>query len=282
MGSSIVLADPAAALGRSQDNQIVVPDASVSRRHCVITRGADGHLTLADQSSRGTFVNGLPVSQHVLEHEDVISVGDSEFVVYLREPSPDQICADDEPLETSSALIAKMKSGDGAAMEALMRRTLPALRRWARGRLPRYARDLMDTEDVVQEAVLSTLKRVGEFEPHHAGSFEAYLRTAIQNKVRDEMRRVARRVVAAELPDDAQSQTPSPLERAVEREAFERYEHALEKLRPAERVAIVLRLEFEHSFEEIATGLGKASPAAARMAVNRALMKLSAFMRAQP
>ena len=70
----------------------------------------------------------------------------------------------------------------------------------------------------------------------------------------------------------------SPLEQAAEQEAVERYEHALEKLRPADRVAIILRLEFQHSFAEMATGLGKPSSAAARMAFNRALTKLGALM----
>ena len=70
----------------------------------------------------------------------------------------------------------------------------------------------------------------------------------------------------------------SPIRSPLEQEAVERYEHALEKLRPADRVAIILRLEFQHSFAEMATGLGKPSSAAARMAFNRALTKLGALM----
>ena len=159
-----------------------------------------------------------------------------------------------------------------------MRRTLPALRRWARGRLPSYARDHMDTEDLVQEAVLATLQRIGDFEPTHAGAIDAYLRRAVQNKITDEMRRVARRGIAGELPDEVDGGLQSPLEQAAEQEAVERYEHALEELRPADRVAIILRLEFQHSFAEMATGLGKPSSAAARMAFNRALKTLGVSM----
>ncbi len=281
IGSRIVLADPSMVVGRGQQNQIVVSDPSVSRHHCTITKGEDGSLKLVNHSSRGTLVNGQPVEEHVLRHEDLICLGRSEFVVHLRAPSPDPTRGDDDPGEPASVLLDRMKRGDGAAGEALMRRTVPALRRWAHGRLPRYARDQMDTEDLVQEAVLATLRQVGDFEPTHAGAFEAYLRRAVLNKVCDEIRRVARRGVAEELPDDVESRIQSPLEQAAEQEAVERYEHALEELRPADRVAIILRLEFQHSFAEMATGLGKPSSAAARMAFNRALTKLGVFVGAE-
>ena len=182
IGSRIVLADPFMVVGRGQQNQIV-SDPSVSRHHCTITKGEDGSLKLVNHSSRGTLVNGQPVEEHVLRHEDLICLGRSEFVVHLRAPSPDPTRGDDDPGEPASVLLNRMKRGDGAAGEALMRRTVAALRRWAHGRLPRYARDQMDTEDLVQEAVLATLRRVGDFEPSHAGAFEAYLRKAVLNKV---------------------------------------------------------------------------------------------------
>ena len=276
-----MIADASSVVGRSQDSQIVLSDPSVSRRHCTITRGDDGCLTLVNHSGRGTWVNGQRVEEHVLRHDDLIKLGSSEFVVHLREPAPDPIDGDLDPHGTTGALLDRMKCGDPAAGEALMRRTLPALRRWARGRLPCYARDRMDTEDLVQEAVLATLRRIGDFEPTHAGALEAYLRRAVQNHISDELRRVARRGVAEELPDDVESRIQSPLDRAVEQEAVERYERVLDELRPADRVAIILRLEFEHSFAEMALGLGKPSAAAARMTFNRALKTLVALMDAE-
>ena len=64
--------------------------------------------------------------------------------------------------ESSMALLKRARAGDRQALEALTARYLPRLRRWASGRLPRWARDLADTEDLVQETVLQTFKRIDE------------------------------------------------------------------------------------------------------------------------
>jgi len=98
-------------------------------------------------------------------------------------------------------LLAKARKGDGQAVELLFERCLPALRRWARGRLPSYARDLADTQDLVQETVLHTLNKLESFEPRHQGALQAYLRQAVANRIRDEIRRVTRRPVPEEWGD---------------------------------------------------------------------------------
>ena len=180
--------------------------------------------------------------------------------------------------ESTGVLVRRVKGGDAAAVEALLQKALPPLRRWARGRLPRYARDVMDTEDVVQDAVMGTLQRIGDFEPTRKGSFQAYLRTAVKNKIRDEMRRLARRGHSEALTESHGDGAPSPLEVAIGHQAVERYERALDLLRPEERVAVIFRVELQYSFDDLADVLEKPSADAARMAVNRALEKLSAYM----
>ena len=67
---------------------------------------------------------------------------------------------------------------------------------------------------------------------------------------------------------------PSPLEHAIGREGMERYEAALQKLRPKDREAIVARMELQQSYEEIAVALGKTNANAARVAVTRAIARL--------
>jgi RNA polymerase sigma-70 factor (ECF subfamily) len=177
-------------------------------------------------------------------------------------------------LESTIDLLARAKQGEERAVEQLFQRCLPALRRWARGRLPHYARDLADTQDVVQEAVLSTLHRLDSFESRHQGALQAYLRQAVVNRIRDEIRRVGRRPIATELDDQQVDVAPSPLEHAIGREGLERYEEALQKLRPADREAIVARMELQQSYDEVAVALGKPNANAARVAVMRALAKL--------
>jgi RNA polymerase sigma factor (sigma-70 family) len=150
-----------------------------------------------------------------------------------------------------------------------------ALRRWARGRLPGYARSAANTEDLVQEAVLKALRRVEHFEHRSVDGMQAYLRESVRNKIRDEVRRVMRRGVAEELPDTLQDHSYSPLEELIRKERSDRYLVALRTLKPTDRQAIIFRLEHRYSFDEIAKRLGKASPDAARMTVARATKRLA-------
>src|SRR6202035_2381849 len=98
-------------------------------------------------------------------------------------------------------LVERAKSGDGDALNRLFARYLPSLRRWASGRLPRWARDLMDTDDLVQETMIRAVKRLGAFESRHEGALQAYLRQAVVNRIRDEVRRSARLPVTDVLED---------------------------------------------------------------------------------
>jgi RNA polymerase sigma factor (sigma-70 family) len=152
------------------------------------------------------------------------------------------------------------------------------LRRWASGRLPRWTRDLMDTDDLVQETVIRAVKRLDQFEVRHEGALQAYLRQAVLNRIRDEVRRAGRTPPVTPLGEHQRDRGASPLELAIGREAGERYELALARLRPEEREAIVTRIEMEYSYQQIAVVLGKPSPDAARMTVSRAILRLAREM----
>jgi RNA polymerase sigma-70 factor, ECF subfamily len=183
--------------------------------------------------------------------------------------------------ETTTRLLERARGGDRQALDALFARCLPRLRRWAAGRLPRWARDFADTQDLVQEAALQTFRRLEEFEPRREGALQAYLRQAVMNRIRDELRRFGRRGEAAELDSDLTGGEPSPLESAIGQETTERYERALERLRPDEREAIIARVEMGYNHEELAEALGKPTPDAARKASQRALVRLAAEMNRQ-
>ena len=181
--------------------------------------------------------------------------------------------------ESSVELLERAKAGDSEALDRLLGRYLPRLRRWASGRLPYWARDLSDTEDLVQDTVVRTLKHIDGFQARREGALQAYLRQAVMNRIRDELRRASRRAPPKELVDDVLSPTTSPLDQAIGREATERYEAALAELRDEEREAIVARIELECSYEEMAVMLGKPTPNAARVAVRRAVVRLAMKMK---
>ena len=148
--------------------------------------------------------------------------------------------------ERTIDLLHRVRTGDNAALELLLARCLPALRRWAHGRLPACARDMQDTADLVQDTIVSALKRLDRFEPRHEGALQAYLREALVNRIRDIMRKKVRRPQAVELPEEIPADVLSPLEQMLGHEKMARYDAALARLRPADREAIVARLELQY------------------------------------
>jgi len=181
-------------------------------------------------------------------------------------------------LDSTFELVERAKSGDDDALNQLFARYLPPLRRWASGRLPQWTRDLMDTDDLVQETVVRAVKRIDRFESRHEGALQAYLRQAVVNRIRDEVRRSKRSPAAVALDENACDRGASPLEVAIGAEALHCYEAALARLRPEEREAIIARVEMDGSYQEVAVALGKPSADAARMAVSRALLRLAEEM----
>ena len=181
----------------------------------------------------------------------------------------------------SSSLLELAQRGDQAALETLVARYRPRLARWASGRLPRWARDIADTQDLVQETLFQTFKRIESFEPRGDGALQAYLRQGVLNRIREELRRAKRKPEKVDLDSQAENDGWSPLEEAIGQEAVERYERALAELRIEDREVIVARVELGYTNSEIAALLNKPSPNAARMALQRALVRLARQMAAR-
>jgi len=84
-GMTFALSNGEVSVGREPANQVCLNDLSVSRRHCVITPEA-GKYKLTDLDSfNGTFVNGVPVKEQLLQHGDQITVGDIPLLFLLHE-----------------------------------------------------------------------------------------------------------------------------------------------------------------------------------------------------
>lgn len=186
--------------------------------------------------------------------------------------------SDDRPLDSTQALLVRVRAGDHAALDALLARYLGPLRRWASGRLPRWARDLRDTDDLVQETLLASLRHLATFEMRQDGALHAYLRQSIANRITDEVRRVGRRPAVAAADETIEARGPSPLEEVIGSDALARYEQGLTRLSSSDREAVIARVELGLGYQEIAEALGKGSADAARMAVSRALLKLAEEM----
>src|SRR5687767_3598962 len=177
------------------------------------------------------------------------------------------------------SLLARARAGDPDALDDLFARYLPMLSRWARGRLPLWVRDASDTQDLVQDTLLQTFKKIDGFEHRGEGAFQAYLRQAVMNRIRDALRKAQRRPDRDDLDEEAADPGLSPLEAAVGTEALEQYDSALDRLAPGDRELVVARIELGLSYAEVAAATGKPTPNAARMAVSRALLRLAEEIR---
>jgi RNA polymerase sigma-70 factor, ECF subfamily len=182
-------------------------------------------------------------------------------------------------VDTTWQLLASARAGDPQALERLFARHLPPLQRWARGRLPKWARQMTETDDLVQDALAQTFRRLDHVEANRVGALGGYLRQAVLNRIRDELRRSGRTPPSVDLGTVDLAGGQSPLEQAIGREGVERYERALQQLNTGDREAIVGRLELGYSYEELAEALGKPSAEAARKAAQRALLKLAEELR---
>lgn len=180
--------------------------------------------------------------------------------------------------ETSLSLLVRAQAGDAVAMEALLGRYLTRLQRWASGRVPSKARGLLDTDDLVQDALLNTMRRLQDFKPQHDGALLAYLRQAVHNRIRNELRRSTIPADAAVEPDAVVSSIPSPLDAALTQEGLERYERALGRLDENERAAIIGRFEMGYSYDALARAMDRPSSEAARKLTERALRRLLALI----
>jgi RNA polymerase sigma-70 factor (ECF subfamily) len=109
--------------------------------------------------------------------------------------------------ESTVELLARARAGDAAALDEVFARAISLLNRWASGRLPRWTRDMLDTDDLVQETVVNTLKRLDVFEYRADSALQAYLRQSVMNRIENEIRRTMRHPSVTPLDSPA----PIPL-----------------------------------------------------------------------
>ena len=186
--------------------------------------------------------------------------------------------------ESDEALVRRVRAGDEAAARLLFERHLPALRAKARARLPAALRGKVAESDVIQDAWLAAFLDVGKFEDRGDGSFAAWLRTILERRVADEVRRHAgakkrdaKREVrlateAARLEPDRGQATPSVEVRDAEESA--RLRAVVDSL--SDDYATVIRLVHREGLTLVEAGarMGR-TPDATRMLYNRAMDRLA-------
>jgi RNA polymerase sigma factor (sigma-70 family) len=182
---------------------------------------------------------------------------------------------------TIEAYLAKIRAGDHAALDELLSRVEPSIRRMAHGKLPGIARPMADTEDLVMLTLRCAYSNLSRFEMRHEGSLIAYLRCILVNQIRDQIRRALREPRRESLSEDLREDVPAPDDAVIAMEAEKTYRDLLAELRKSQRGAITLRVEHGMSYEEIAKEMGLKSANSARMRVARGLERMSQLLEAQ-
>ncbi len=182
------------------------------------------------------------------------------------------------PMDSTRGLIRRAQNGDLEAREKLWKRVRDRLHRLAHGRLPRHARGLVETDDVVQEALAHTFRRIDFFDPKHSGAFNKVLQLTVDRCLVDQHRRAKRRPSANETATDLVAQEPSAIEEAIKKETLEQVMSARDRLSPEDQALLHARLDLQLDWNEVALFCRKASSDAARVGVRRAIVRLIKLM----
>src|SRR5215470_17554934 len=169
----------------------------------------------------------------------------------MEAPRPERMSAPGktEPIEA----IARARAGDADAWGELYREYAPAIFRFCRRALPTRE----DAEDATMDIFMKLKEKLVQYD--QTRSFTAWLYKVAANYCWDVLRRRKIRqdketedieTVPLEHPD------PDQLDRMIEQSTSDQVRHALARLGPRARMALVMRYYSDMSYDEIADALG--------------------------
>jgi len=183
-------------------------------------------------------------------------------------------------------LLAQARRGERGAFEALFARHRAYLLRFIESRLDPKLRRRVDPSDIVQEAHLEAVRRLGQYLEQSAMPFRLWLRQIAYDRLLKARRQhlgTARRSLERELPFHEQSSQmllqqlldhePSPSQHLNRKELAQRLREALTRLPDPDREILQLRVVEGLSYDEVGYLLG-IQPVAARKRHGRALLRL--------
>jgi pSer/pThr/pTyr-binding forkhead associated (FHA) protein len=120
-GQVVALGELAVTIGRRSDNDVIVDDASVSRRHTLIMQTASGFVVRDLNSTNGTFVNRerLGDGDRSLKSGDLVRVGGSEITLLFKQDAPMTVRLS-VPEAPAAPEAAKADSVEGKAREMMV------------------------------------------------------------------------------------------------------------------------------------------------------------------
>lgn len=190
--------------------------------------------------------------------------------------------------ENTRSLLSRALANDREAVDVLFQRYRDRLRAGLRKLIgPKYRLLMADSEDAAQDAILSALRRLHQFEYRGEGSFLAWLLKGAEFEVVRRIRALEAQKRTAqggvvELDTQIARVTPgnekTPPDALDEQELAERVRQALQQLPDREREVIVLRRYLELETEEICEEMGLPTAGAVRALLSRAQARLAGLL----
>ena len=199
----------------------------------------------------------------------------------------------------TTRLLERARAGDKQALNELIGRHRPRLRRMVELRLDRRLQSRIDASDVIQEAYVEVVRRLGEYLSEPSYPLFLWLRLIVGErllklhrhhlgtKMRDAELEVSiyrgalPAASSAALAAQLLGKHTSPTQAAIRAERMMRLQEALNTLDPMDREVLSLRHFEELSLVETALSLGIEQSAAAKRYV-RALKRLKAVLTTMP
>jgi len=185
----------------------------------------------------------------------------------------------DESGEAITVLLRGLHSGSEENITKLLARIMPWLRQYVHMRVQGKLRAKLETQDVVQDAVVNFLRDAPNFVVQGENQFRAFIRQVADNVIRGHHRYFERqrRRLSRERPltgmTEAVMDTRTPSKIASKDEGEARVRLALEMMDPIEQRIICMKIYDDSSFREIGETLGMQEEAV-RQRFRRALPKL--------
>ncbi len=79
-GKTFELTGESYTMGRTENNHVCVPDSTISSFHCEIVRDGDGYIAKDQNSTNGTRINGIKITEQRLCNSDILQVGGIEIL----------------------------------------------------------------------------------------------------------------------------------------------------------------------------------------------------------
>jgi len=109
------------SIGRTKDNDIVLENRGVSRKHAQIEFGDDAAVVIDNESLNGTFVNNRRISEEMLRDNDIITIGKYALEYHNESNRPDVAAQMDGTMILNTKQQKKLVENDRMEREIVNR-----------------------------------------------------------------------------------------------------------------------------------------------------------------